>query len=402
MPAPRVEAAPVDSFTLCRHADRCGGCTNLQVAYRRQLQRKTSQVASLLAGALEGQAPPVLPMLPSPAIRGFRTKVSFVFSHDGGRLVMGHYEAGSRRVVPVDECPAHADAGNLAAFTVREALRAARVPAAGDRLDGIARHVVVRVARHSGEVLVTLVVTRNDPRLKAVTRSLVADVARMDGLHLNINSRPGPQLFGLETRRLHGRDRLREQIADVSFLISPTSFFQTNIGAAERMLAHVLELIPAIRGLRVLDLYSGAGLFSLPLARRGHRVLAVEESAVAVADGEASRQFSRIDEADCRFVRARAEDALVRAEREHARAPFGVIVMDPPRDGCSSAVLEAVFGRLRPERIVYVSCNPEALARDLEMATRAGFAADTVQPIDMFPHTPHIEAVASLTRTRSR
>ena len=235
-------------------------------------------------------------MLPSPAIHGFRTKVSFVFGQDGRRLVMGHYEAGSRRVVPVDECPVHADAGNLAAFTVREALKAAHVPAAGDRLDGVARHVVVRVARHSGEVLVTLVVTRNDPRLKAVTRRLVSDVARMDGLHLNINTRPGPQLFGPETRKLHGRDRLREQIADVSFLISPTSFFQTNIGAAERMVAHVLELIPAADGGRVLDLYSGAGLFSLPLARRGHRVLAVEENAAAVADGEASRQFSRIAE----------------------------------------------------------------------------------------------------------
>ena len=400
MPAPRVEAAPVESFTLCRHADRCGGCTSLQVAYERQVQLKTAQLESLLAGALGGSLPPVAPMLPSPATRAFRTKVSFVFGQDGRRLVMGHYEAGSRRVLPVDECPVHADAGNLAAFTVREALKAAHVPAAGDRLDGIARHVVIRVARYSGEVLVTLVVTRNDPRLKAVTRRLVSDVARMDGLHLNFNDRPGPQLFGPETRKLHGRDRLREQVADVSFLISPTSFFQTNIGAAELMVAHVLASIPAAGGSRVLDLYSGAGLFSLPLARRGHRVLAVEENATAVADGEASRQFSRIDQGACRFVRGRVEEALARAEREHARAPFDTVVMDPPRDGCSAEVLEAVFGRLRPARVIYVSCNPEALARDLATAARAGFAVDSVQPIDMFPHTPHIEAIASLVRSR--
>jgi len=396
MVEPRVEAAPAGSFTVCRHADRCGGCTSLSVAYERQLQLKTSRVAALLAGAMGGDAPPVLPMLPSPAIRGFRTKVSFAFGQDGRRLVMGHYEAGSRRVLPVDECPVHADAGNLAAFTVREALRAAQVPAAGDRLDGVARHVVVRVARHSGEVLVTLVVTRNDPRLKAVTRRIVADVARMDGFHLNIHDRPGPQLFGRDTRKLHGRDRLREQIADVSFLISPTSFFQTNIGAAERMVAYVLGGMPAAGRGRVLDLYAGAGLFSLPLARRGHRVLAVEENPVAVADGEASRQFSRIDEGACRFVRSRVEDALVRAEREHARAPFDVVVMDPPREGCSAEVLEAVFRRLRPARVAYVSCNPETLARDLATAARAGFHADHVQPVDMFPHTPHIEAAVLL------
>jgi 23S rRNA (uracil1939-C5)-methyltransferase len=398
MPAPRVEAPPGDSFTMCRHAGRCGGCTSLNVAYARQLEAKTGQLASLLAGAPDSGAPPVLPMLPSPAQLGFRTKVSFAFGRDGRRLVMGHYEAGSRRVLPVDECPVHADAGNLAAYAVRDALRVAQVPAAGDRLDGIARHVVVRVARHSGEVLVTLVVTRNDPRLKAVTRTLVRDVARMDGLHLNINNRPGPQLFGPETRKLHGRDRLREQVADVSFLISPTSFFQTNIGAAEGMVAHVLGLVPAADGGRVLDLYAGAGLFSLPLAKRGHRVLAIEENPAAIADGEASRQFSRIPEGACRFVRASVEHALARAEREHERAPFDVVVMDPPREGCSPAVLASVFERLRPAEVVYVSCNPEALARDLAAASRAGFRAVSVQPVDMFPHTPHIEAIASLRR----
>jgi 23S rRNA (uracil1939-C5)-methyltransferase len=165
------------------------------------------------------------------------------------------------------------------------------------------------------------------------------------------------------------------------------------------MVAHVLGLIPPAGGGRVLDLYAGAGLFSLPLARRGHRVLAVEENPGAVADGEASRQFSRIDDTACRFVCSSVELALARAEREHARAPFDVVVMDPPRDGCSPAVLEAVFGRLRPAQVVYVSCNPEALARDLATAARSGFHAISVQPVDMFPHTPHIEAVASLQRS---
>jgi 23S rRNA (uracil1939-C5)-methyltransferase len=400
MPDARVEAAPGDSFTLCRHASRCGGCTSLQVAYPRQLQLKTAQLEALLAGALGSRTPPVLPMLPSPAVRGFRTKASFVFGQDGRRLVMGHYEAGSRRIVPVDECPVHADAANLAAFTVREALKAAHVEAAGDRLDGVARHVVVRVSRQSGEVMVTLVVTRNAPRLKAVTKALVGDAARIDSLHLNIHDRPGSLLFGPETRKLHGRERLREQVAGISFLISPTSFFQTNIGAAERMVAHVLDLVPGESGSRVLDLYSGAGLFSLPLARRGHRVLAVEESAEAVADGEASRQFSRIEEGACRFVRGRVEQALARAEREHARTPFSAVVMDPPRDGCSESVIQSVFNRMRPARVVYVSCNPEALARDLASAARAGYEIDPVQPLDMFPHTPHIEAIAALRLTR--
>jgi 23S rRNA (uracil1939-C5)-methyltransferase len=400
MPAARVEAEPRNRQPICCHAGECGGCTSLHVAYPDQLREKTRLLESLLQRELGPAAPPVLPMIASPDLRGFRTKASFVFGQEGRRLVMGHYAAGSRRIVPIEECPVHADAANLAAFTVREALKAARVEGAGERLDGVARHVVVRVSRQSGEVMVTLVVTRNAPRLKAVTKALVADASRIDALHLNIHSRPGPMLFGPETKKLHGRDRLREQVAGVSFLISPSSFFQTNIGAAERMVAHVLGLVPGVAGSRVLDLYSGAGLFSLPLARRGHRVVAVEENVEAVADGEASRQFSRIDEGACRFVRAHVEQALGRAEREHERAPFAVVVMDPPRDGCSESVLHSVFGRMQPARVVYVSCNPDALARDLGSAARAGYTIDSVQPIDMFPHTPHIEAVASLRRSQ--
>jgi 23S rRNA (uracil1939-C5)-methyltransferase len=128
--------------------------------------------------------------------------------------------------------------------------------------------------------------------------------------------------------------------------------------------------------------------------------VAVEENVEAVADGEASRQFSRIAEGACRFVRAPVEQALGRAEREHERAPFAVVVMDPPRDGCSQSVLHSVFERMRPARVVYVSCNPDALARDLASAARAGYTIDSVQPIDMFPHTPHIEAIASLRCSR--
>jgi 23S rRNA (uracil1939-C5)-methyltransferase len=127
-------------------------------------------------------------------------------------------------------------------------------------------------------------------------------------------------------------------------------------------------------------------------------VLAVEENPASVADGEASRQFSRIAEGACRFVRSSVEQALPRAERDHARAPFEAVVLDPPREGCSAAVLESVFRHLRPARVIYVSCNPEALARDLAEAARAGFTIESVQPVDMFPHTPHIEAIASLRR----
>jgi 23S rRNA (uracil1939-C5)-methyltransferase len=388
----------------------------------------------LLGEALGGLAPNVAPVIPSPgendtaartgergtpvsapspearlqapapatadpdAPWGFRNKTHFVCGPAEDGVVIGHYAAGSHRIVAVEECPVHAVAGNQVAFALRDALNRAAVSAAGETLSGVARHSMARVGRSSGEVLLTLVATRNDNRLRTAVRHLLSSGVRLDGLYLNINDRPGPFLFGPTTRRLHGRDRMRERVAGVSFLVSAVSFFQTNVGAADRLVQHVLGLLAARGGSRVLDLYAGTGLFALPLALAGHRVLAVEESPYAVSDGEASRRFNRIDARACRFLRGRVETVVSRLEREHLRDPFDCFVLDPPRQGCSEALSQAVFQRLRPARVVYVSCNPAALAGDLRRAAAAGYRVESVQPVDMFPHTAHIESVAALRR----
>jgi 23S rRNA (uracil1939-C5)-methyltransferase len=179
----------------------------------------------------------------------------------------------------------------------------------------------------------------------------------------------------------------------VSFLISPTAFFQTNVQAAAVMVEFVLDHAGSA-GV-VLDLYAGAGLFSLPLARGGARVTAVEENAEAVEDGEASRRFNRISESACRFVRGRVEDVAARGISETSP---DLVVLDPPRGGCPPIVLDWICGRLQPSRIIYVSCNPRALATDLRMPLSAGYSAALIQPVDMFPHTAHIETVAVLVK----
>ena len=145
----------------------------------------------------------------------------------------------------------------------------------------------------------------------------------------------------------------------------------------------------------VLDLYSGSGLFAIPLALAGARVVAVEDNAQAVADAEANLRLNRVPEGQVRLIRARAEDALARLARER----FALVVLDPPRQGCAPAVLEAVFEHIAPPRAVYVSCNPGALAAELPPILAAGYTVEAVQPVDMFPHTEHIEAVVTLSRT---
>jgi 23S rRNA (uracil1939-C5)-methyltransferase len=401
----------------CRHAAECGGCDWQHVRYATQLEWKRSTVAALLERAL-GRPVAVSATLATtgPAVGddgapwGFRNKVHFVFAPDGrGGIAMGHHARGSRRVVPIDECPVHADAGNEVAFAIRDHLASLGIPgSAEDGARGIARHVVVRVAHATGERVATLVVTRDDERrLRPLTRRVLAGPAAPDGFFLNVHAKPSAWLFGSSTRHLHGRARLRDEVAGASFLISPTAFFQTNVCAAEAMVQVVLEAVAGVRGRRVLDLYAGAGLFALPLARAGCEVVAVEENAQAVEAGEASRGFNRLEARSCRFVRARTED-YVAGRAAHSDGAFSpdVVVLDPPREGCSASVLAAVLERWQPRLLVYVSCNPEALAADLSDLARTGalrgrqapYQVDAVRPIDMFPHTTHVEVVATLRR----
>ena len=353
---------------------------------------------------------PPAPDTPAPldpgAPWGYRQKAHFVFSpaetrgaQRAGTLVMGHYARGSRRVVPVRECPVHDERGNAVAFALKTSLDKARVQAAAGAPSrnrpapppGVLRSLAVRVAVRTNELQTTLVITDDsDKALRTATKRLLSSAAAPTSLHINLHPRNDAFIFGPDTRRIAGESRLREEVAGTAFLISPTAFFQTNVRAAELLVQLVMSAMPT--GAPVLDLYAGAGLFALPLARAGHRVTAVEESRAAVADGEASRRLNRIDETACRFVAQPVETALRRL------TSADVVVLDPPRDGCSEMVLDELC-RLQPTRMVYVSCNPEALARDLAILTRDGFRLVSIQPVDMFPHTAHVETVVTLTRT---
>jgi 23S rRNA (uracil1939-C5)-methyltransferase len=206
-------------------------------------------------------------------------------------------------------------------------------------------------------------------------------------------------MVGDQTIRIAGHASVRETRLGPTFLVSPTAFFQTNPEAAATLLDEVLGQTGAPGDAEsVLDLYAGSGLFAIPLALRGHTVVAVEENAQAVRDGEANARLNRVPGSRLRFVRARVEDALPRLRS----AVPTLVVLDPPRQGCGVTVTRAVFGDLAPPRAIYVSCDPASLARDLVTAAGHGYRPVRVQPVDMFPHTPHIETVVTLARGDGR
>ena len=420
----------------------CGGCSWQHIAYPEQLRLKTDLVDRLVRAVVPA-APRTLAMLPSTPVEqpwGYRHKAHFAFEVVGHRrsatLLMGHYVRGSRRVLPVRECPVHDPRGNELAFAFRESFAGG----ASSVLEGLA----IRVGANTPEIVATLIVTDDrDKGLRTASRRVLEAPGAPTAFHVNLHPREDALIFGPDTRRVTGPERMREQVAGASFLVSPTAFFQTNVAAAEILVRLVMEGVAGTGGdggggggggggdngltrsngatesssskrtLRssvapcdpvpsvtsvVLDLYAGAGLFALPLARAGCRVVAIEENREAVADGEASRRLNRIPEEQCRFIAQRVETFVT-----GRLAPLiDVVILDPPREGCSPAVLDEVFGQIAPARAIYVSCNPEALARELATITSHGYAIQSLQPVDMFPHTAHVETVVVLNRTSPR
>ncbi len=390
-----IRPSPHRVAARCQYFGVCGGCTWQHIAYPEQLRLKTELVTRLVREAVP-KAPAAQPMIAATPLDDpwrFRQKVHFVFGGTGA-LTMGHYARGSRRVMAVRECPVHDDRGNAVAFGLFDAYSRIR----GQALPTL-KSIAIRASVSTDETMATLVVTGNsDQRVRAATRQALGAAWAPSSFHVNVHPRGDAFIFGSETRRITGTERLREDVAGVTFLISPTAFFQTNVRAAEILVRLVLDAVP--EGAAVLDLYAGAGLFALPLAMRGHRVTAVESNRTAVADGEASLRVNRIPAEFCRFV-AKPVSAFTRRSALAARHRQGltpVVILDPPREGCEAVVLDDVFGGIGPADAVYVSCNPDTLGRDLKRIARHGYTVASVQPVDMFPHTPHIETAVTLRR----
>ena len=268
----------------CRHFGVCGGCSLPGVALPR--------TAGTQAGALQRVVPDVTraQVVASPSESGFRHKVAFVFASPGRAaiaLVMGHYQADSRRVVPVQECPVHSDLGNRLAFALRDRLAASRVP------PGVLRHVLVRTTDNGREAVMMLVVTANHKALRAPVRAFLDNPEAPGGFFLNIHDRPDAYMVGRETIRLAGRSHVREEMLGTGFLISPTAFFQTNVQAARRAAAAGPG---PCRRRRTASWTSTAAAACLPCRWResGARVVAVEENRQAVKDAEANLRLNHL------------------------------------------------------------------------------------------------------------
>ncbi|MCG0239826.1 MAG: 23S rRNA (uracil(1939)-C(5))-methyltransferase RlmD [Firmicutes bacterium] len=374
----------------------CGGCQLQHLDYAAQLAAKREQVQNALArigGLREVTVHPTLGMADP---WRYRNKAQFPIGRQGDRVVAGFFAPGTHRIVDIDDCWIQHPVANRILREVKRLVVKYGVPVYDEATHtGVLRHVLVRVARSGRDAMAVLVTATPDlPYDHEIAGELMAAIPELVSLWQNINPERTNVILGAESVHLAGQEGLVDRIGDLEFLISPRSFYQVNPAQTEVLYRKALEYADLQGDEVVVDAYAGIGTISLFLARRARHVYGIEEVPEAVADARANAARNGIGNAT--FLQGRVEEWLPRLQAEGLRPE--VIVFDPPRKGCEPEVLEAAAA-MAPRRMVYVSCNPATLARDLGILARHGYRAVEVQPVDMFPHTHHVEAVARIDRS---
>jgi 23S rRNA (uracil1939-C5)-methyltransferase len=387
---PLFRRSPARVEPVCPAYGACGGCTLEHLDYDGQLRWKSEHVQTVLARVPATAAIPVAPCVASPRPLGYRNKSKLVYAlGERGRPVLGAYAPRSHRVVDLAGCRvAEAPLDDVAGALCRLLAEHQVSPYDERSEEGVLRYVILRV-NHVGRVLITLVtaVDAFDVGV-ALARALIAERPEVAGVVQNINSSRGNTLYGESERTLAGESWLDDRVGPVQLRLSSTAFFQVNRDVAARIYADLATAAALTGQERVVDAYAGVGGIALTLARGAGEVIGIEEHPHAVGDAEIGAQMNHATR--CRFVVGDAAAALAGLDAAD------VVVLNPPRRGCTPAVLQAV-ARLQPRLVAYVSCAPDTLARDLAQLASTGLVARSVQPYDMLPQTPHVESLALIT-----
>lgn len=391
----RVEA-------VCDLYPACGGCQLLHLSYEGQLAAKRQRVVDAVAriGGLEEVTVHQVIGMVEPW--RYRNKVQYPVGRCGDQLVTGCYMSGSHEVVPTEDCYIQHPVTMGVVATVRRLAGEFGLSVYEEKSHrGFFRHVLVKYAYGTGEVMVVLVtngVGFPGGRGAEFGSRIAAGHREVKSVIQNVNISRGSAVLGRDNVVLWGEETITDTVEDLAFRISATSFYQVNPVQTVTLYRKALEYAGLNGTERVLDAYCGVGTLSLFLARAAREVYGIESVGAAVRDARANADLNGAD--NVRFIVGRVEDVLPRLVREGLA--FDVAVVDPPRSGCDPAVLQALAGKgsggAGVGRIVYVSCNPATMARDLKIMGGLGYTTCEIQPVDMFPHTFHVECVTLMSK----
>ena len=386
-------------MTCKNRAKNCGGCPLLEVPYPEQLKQKEAKVRALL-----GKYGPVHPIRGMETPTHYRNKVISTFATgSGGKLVSGIYAAKTHKVLPVERCLLEDEVLDTAMEAVRAAAAACKYqPYNEDKGTGLLRHCLLRRGVATGQVMVVLVTAQPVlPGAKNFVRALLAEAEKrsvpVTTVVQNYNPRRTSVVLGEQEKVLYGKGFILDTLCGKTYALSPRSFYQVNPVQTAVLYGLAVEAAKLTGNEVVLDAYCGIGTIGLTAADKAKQVVGVELNRDAVHDAIGNAKHNGVKNA--RFFAADATEWISAAAAAGERAD--VIFMDPPREGSTPQFIESV-ARMAPKRVVYVSCNPETMARDLALLTKKGYRAEGFTPVDMFPNSEHIEVVCALSRQEQR
>lgn len=379
---------------LCSIYEKCGGCQLQHMSYEGQLRVKQQQVKDAIERIGHQKNLPVLPTLGAENPWNYRNKVAFPVGREKGKTIVGCFAQGTHKIIDASDCLIQDKLNNEAINAVREVIDKLRIPVYDeDRHTGVIRHVVARTGKN-GQLMVVLVTAKKELKdEKIIVNMLRKKLPQMVSLQQNVQTYKNNVILGRETKVLWGKPTIKAQLGKLSFNVSARSFFQVNTKQAEVLYDTAMEYAQLTGKETVIDAYCGTGTISLYLAQRAHKVYGVEIVSPAIADAKKNARENNLRNAE--FIVGDCTEVMPRLYKQGVRPD--VIVVDPPRAGCTPVVLET-FANMKPQRIVYVSCNPATLARDIEILESLGYKAEKVQPVDMFSHSSHTESVALINR----
>ena len=371
----------------------CGGCQIQELDYQKQLDIKTNEVKQVISriGKLEdvvihdtlGMEEPVR----------YRNKAQFPIQKVNNNPLIGFYKKKSHDIIPTDKCIIQHEINDKIMKIIKTYINAYKVSVYDEKTHtGVLRHLVTKVGFTTNEVMVVLVANgKKLPYLKELASVLEENVPGFKTLVVNVNREKTNVILGRENIVVYGDGKINDYIGELVFEISPLSFFQVNPVQTEVLYNKALEYADLKENDTVFDIYCGIGTISLFLAQKAKKVYGIEIVEDAIKDAKINANLNNLDNVE--FYVGKAEEVVPKMYKEGKTA--NVVVVDPPRKGCDEKVLDTIVS-MKPDRVVYVSCNPSTLARDLAYLNERGYKCLEVQPVDMFPHTMHVECVCKL------
>lgn len=390
-----LEPSPQRIRPHCIVADKCGGCQWQHIDYTYQAAAKQNNVIQALERIGGFNTPPVHAILAADDALSYRNKATYPLRRSQtGQVQAGYFQKGSHQIVNLNQCPIQDSRLNPLLAEVKQDLQKRGWGIYDEKLHrGKLRHFSLRIGRRTGEMLLTLVSKEgNLAGLEEQAQAWMTRYPDLVGVLLNLNPDRTNAIFGSDTRCIAGNSYLTEEFAGLKFQIRPDTFFQVNTEQAEGLLDLILKQLQLQGHELLVDAYCGIGTLTLPLAKQVQRAIGLEVQAEAIEQAWVNATLNQIENVD--FQIGTVEAVLPTLDFQP-----DIVLLDPPRKGCDPSVIAALL-EMSPGRIVYVSCNPATLARDLKGLCQSGaYQLQSVQPVDFFPQTPHVECVAFLRRS---